>query len=140
VTQDATAAAGTNVLSVPIVDAAAVSGSSDVAGDISLATSNANDTFSANVTPDSFNYVGAFSLDAVTPSNGNVSVGFDFMADDDQLNLTPGQTLTQSYNVTVADSQNPAENVSQTVSVTVGELATTVSCSRLASAPIRSPT
>ena len=28
--------------------------------------------------------------------------------------------MTQSYNVTVADAQNPAENVSQTVSVTVG--------------------
>ena len=119
-TQDATAAAGTDVLSVPSVDATAVSGSSEVTGDISLAVINANDTFSANVTPDGSNYVGSFSLDPMTGSNGNVSVGFDFMADDDQLNLTPGQTLTQSYNVTVADAQNPAENVSQTVSVTVG--------------------
>ena len=120
ITQDATAAAGTDVLSVPSVDATAVSGSSEVTGDISLAVINANDTFSANVTPDGSNYVGSFSLDPVTGSNGNVSVGFDFMADDDQMNLTPGQTLTQSYNVTVADAQNPAENVSQTVSVTVG--------------------
>jgi hypothetical protein len=119
-TQDATAAAGTDVLAVPSVDATTVSGSSDVAGDISLATSNATDTFSASVTPDGADYVGAFALDPVTASNGNVSVGFDFMANDDQINLAPGQTLTQSYNVTVADAQNPADNFSQTVSVTVG--------------------
>ena len=36
------------------------------------------------------------------------------------MNLAPGQTLTQSYNVTVADAQNPAENTAQTVSVTIG--------------------
>jgi VCBS repeat-containing protein len=54
----------------------------------------------------------------VTESNGTASVEFDF--NNDQINLTPGETLTQSYNVSVADAQNPAENANQTVSVTVG--------------------
>ena len=74
----------------------------------------------ASVTPDGSNYAGSFSLDQPTESNGHVSVDFDFMANRDQMNPTPGQVVTQSYNITVADAQNPAENTTQTVSVTVG--------------------
>jgi hypothetical protein len=47
-----------------------------------------------------------------------VSVGFAF--NDGQVNLTTGETLTQSYNVAVADAQNPAADQAQTVSVTIG--------------------
>jgi probable HAF family extracellular repeat protein len=89
-------------------------------GSISFADADPASTISASVTPEGSNYIGSFSLDQPTASNGTVSVGFDFMANNDQLNLTPGETLTQSYSVSVADAQNPAENVNQTVSVTVG--------------------
>jgi Legume lectin domain len=119
-TQDATLAAGTDVVSVPSVDSTAVSGTDDVAGNISFADSNVHDALSASVTPESSGYVGSFSVDAVTDNNGNESVGFEFMSANDQINLAPGQTLSQSYNVTVADVQNPAGNVTQTVSVSIG--------------------
>jgi hypothetical protein len=91
-----------------------------VSGDIALADSDAASGLSAGFTPDGSNYLGSFSLDTPTESNGNVSVGFEFMAPNDQINLAPGETLTQSYNVTVADAQNPAENLNQTISVTIG--------------------
>ena len=93
---------------------------SEVTGNISFADSNANDTLSASVTPDGSGNAGTFSLDPVTEDNGTASVGFKFMPGNDQLNFAPGQTETQSYNVSVTDAQNPAENVNQTVSVSIG--------------------
>jgi VCBS repeat-containing protein len=56
----------------------------------------------------------------VTDNNGDFSAGFAFSLTNDQINLAPGQTLTQSYNVSVADAQDPAANVNQTVSVSIG--------------------
>ena len=91
-----------------------------VSGAISLADANSHDTFTDSVTPDGSNYAGSFSLGQPVDDNGHVAVDFDFMANNDQMNLAPGQTVTQSYNVSVADVQNPAENATQTVSVTVG--------------------
>ncbi len=91
-----------------------------VNGSLSFADAHSGDTLSASVTPDGTNYIGSFTLDQPTESKGHVSVGFDFMANNDQMNLTPGEILTQSYNISVADSQNPAANISQTVAVTVG--------------------
>ena len=72
------------------------------------------------MTPDGSNYVGSFSLGQPVDDNGHVAMNFDFMANNDRINLPPGQTVTQSYNVSIADVQNPAENATQTVSVTVG--------------------
>jgi len=96
-----------------------VPNTSEVTGNISFADSNANDTLSASVTPDDSGNAGAFSLDPATEANGTASVGFEFMPSNDQLNLAPGQTVTQSYNVSLTDAQNPAENVNQTVSVSI---------------------
>ena len=56
----------------------------------------------------------------MTDNNGNVSVGFEFNLASDQINFAPGETPTQSYNVGIIDAQNPAENVNQTVSVSIG--------------------
>ena len=94
--------------------------SDNASGSISFADSHTGDTFTDSVTPDGSHYAGSFSLDQPTDSNGTVSVDFDFMANNDQMNLAPGETVTQSYDVSVADAQNPAENTTQTVSVTVG--------------------
>ncbi len=112
----ATGTAAPSVVSTAVSTATTDSAS----GDISFATPHGGDTFTDSVTPDGTNYGGSFSLDQPVETNGHVSVGFDFMADNDQINLTPGETLTQSYSVNIADAQNPAENISQTVSVTVG--------------------
>jgi len=117
---DVTPSGGTDLESVPSVDSTAVPGTSDVVGNISFADSNANDTLSASVTSDGAGYVGTFSFDPATESNGTASVGFEFSLGNDQNNLTPGETLTQSYGVSVTDAQNPAANMNQTVSVSIG--------------------
>ena len=92
----------------------------NVEGAISFTGGSPADTYSASVTPEGPNYAGTFSLDPVTESNRTVSVAFEFMPSNDQLNLAPGQTLTQSYNVSVIDAQNPGANSNQTVSVSLG--------------------
>jgi Legume lectin domain len=88
-------------------------------GTVTFADNDA-DALTANVTPEGSHYVGTFTLDPVTQSNGAASLGFHFDLGDDQINLAPGQTLTQSYGINITDAQNPAMNVTQTVAVTVG--------------------
>jgi hypothetical protein len=109
-----------SVVGVSDVDPALVPGTSNVVGNIAVADSNPADTVSASFTPEGANYAGTFSLDPVTESNGVASVGFEFNLGNDQINLAPEQTLTQSYAVAVTDPQNPAVNVNQTVSVSIG--------------------
>jgi subtilisin family serine protease len=74
----------------------------------------------ASFTPDGSNYAGSFSLGQVSSNNGVVSAGFEFSLGNDQINLPSGQTLTQSYSIGLSDSQNPAANSEQTVSVSIG--------------------
>jgi len=88
------------------------------AGTVTFADADSSGTPTATVAPESSNDLGQFSLGAVTESNGSASVEFDFNGD--QVHLASGQTLTQSYNVSLADGQNPAADQSQTVSVTIG--------------------
>ena len=63
-------------------------------------------------------YVGDFTIDAPNASNGQETVDWQF--DLNSSSIT--QTITQSYNVTVADTQPDGVNntTAQTVSVTVG--------------------
>ncbi len=92
--------------------------SEGVSGSITFAAANSASAETASFTPDGSNYLGSFSLGHVTENNGAASVEFNF--NNDQINLAPGQTLTQSYNVGVADPQNPAGTMNQTVSVSIG--------------------
>jgi hypothetical protein len=94
--------------------------STSVEGAVSLADSAPDDTHSASVTPEGTNYIGDFALNQVGTSNGATTVSWEFDFNNEQVTLAPGQTATQSYNVTVADMQNPAANQSQAVSVTIG--------------------
>ena len=103
---------GTSVISSATADG--------VNGSVTFADDSPSDTHTASATPDGADYVGSFSLTPVTEGNGSVTVGFDFMSSNDQINLAPGETVTQSYNVTVADAQNPAQTQNQTVSVSIG--------------------
>ncbi len=100
-----------------VVSSATANGDS---GTITFADANPADTFTASVTPESTNAIGSFSLGAVSESNGNASVAWTFDLGNDQLNLAPGQTVTQSYDVQVTDAQDPAQNVNQTVSISIG--------------------
>jgi FecR protein len=100
----------------PIVSSAATADGD--AGMITFADADTSSTPTATVTPESSNDLGQFGLGAVTESNGSSSVEFDFNGD--QVHLASGQTLTQSYNVSLTDAQNPAADQSQAVSVTIG--------------------
>ena len=117
-TIDATPSGGTDVISSPVVDSTALPGSSSVTGNMSFAKSNTNDTYSASVTPEASEYVGSFSLGAMSTSNGSASVAWGFDLGNDQINLAPSQTETQSFNVSVNEGPNTVLN--QTVSVSFG--------------------
>jgi VCBS repeat-containing protein len=94
--------------------------SNGVNGTIPFTDVDSSDTQSASFTPAGSNYVGTFSLDLVSASNGSSSVNFEFSLGDNAINLAPGETLTQSYGVSITDAQNSAANVNQTVSVSIG--------------------
>jgi hypothetical protein len=102
------------------VDPTVPPGTSNVVGNIAVADSNPADTVTASFTPEGSNYAGTFSLDPVTESNGTASVGFEFNLGNDQINLAPEKTLTQSYVVAVTDPQNLAVNMEQTISISIG--------------------
>ena len=63
-------------------------------------------------------YVGTFSVNPASASNGNISVSWGLDLSHDQINLAPGQTSTQSYDVVVNEGSNTVLN--QTVSVSLG--------------------
>ena len=78
-------------------DPAVVPGTSDVVGDITFAAPSPADSLTATFAPEGSDYIGTFTLGALTKSNGAASLGFEFDLGNDQINLGPGQTLTQSY-------------------------------------------
>jgi hypothetical protein len=93
----------------------------DVAnGTITLTDSDSSNTQTASFTPEGSGNTGTFSLDPVSVSGGSVSVGWEFSLDNDQINLATGATVTQAYGVSVTDPQNPALEINQTVSVSLG--------------------
>ena len=94
--------------------------SANVEGAILLPSAGPAATYSETVSPEGSGCIGSFSLDPVIESNGSASAGWNFNFDNDQFNLAPGQTETQSYRVTVADSQDPAIDMNQTVSISIG--------------------
>lgn len=87
---------------------------------ISVPDIESNNAYTESVKPDGSNYVGDVSLGSVTQSDGSASVDFGFSLSNDQINLAPGQSLTQSYSVSLVDAQNPGADVNQTVSVSIG--------------------
>ncbi len=107
--------------SVTIADPSAT-GSPAADGVISFAVADppspSGNPANASFTPEGSGYVGTFSLDPVSESNGSGSVRWEFNLGSDQINLPAGQTETQSYGVTVTEGQNAPVN--QTVSVSIG--------------------
>jgi hypothetical protein len=104
-----------------ITDAAAPSSAAATAGGtLSFADNDAASDLSASVTAEGQNYVGHLTTDTVTESNGAASIDYGFSLGNDQINVAPGQTVTQSYQVSLVDAQNPAANATQTVAVSIG--------------------
>jgi hypothetical protein len=89
-------------------------------GTLSFADNDAASNLSASVTPDGDNYVGHLTTGAVTESGGTASIDYGFTLGNDQINVASGQTVTQSYQISLTDAQNPAANATQTVAVTIG--------------------
>jgi VCBS repeat-containing protein len=99
-------------------DPTVVPGTSDVEGYIAFTDPNSGDALTAAATPEGSNYIGTFVLDPVSKSGDTATLDFQFNLASDQINLAPGETLTQSYEVSVANGQNTLVN--QSVSVTIG--------------------
>jgi hypothetical protein len=114
---------GTDVVDPPTMGSAGSStvssnGSEGANGTITFANFNFSSAETANFIPEGSDYVGMFSLDPVSSSDGSASVGWEFHLGNDQIQLSPGETVTQSYDVTVNDEQS--STVHQTASVSVG--------------------
>jgi hypothetical protein len=90
----------------------------NVAGNISFADLDSHPSFSTTVTPDGTGYVGNFSPEPVSKSFGVETEGWNFTLATDQINLAPGATLTQSYQLTVSDGQGSTLN--ETASISIG--------------------
>jgi hypothetical protein len=100
-----------------IITESSASSAMTVEGSISLNDSGPIDT---SVTPEGSNYIGNFSLDAPTENNGTTTVGYAFEPGSAPASLATGETLTQSYDVSISDAQNPAQSQTRAVSVSIG--------------------
>jgi VCBS repeat-containing protein len=87
-------------------------------GSIAFSDIETADTHTANFTPDGSGYVGTLSLDPVSESGGSGSVGWHYSVDNADIQfLAQGQTLVQTYTVTVAD--NHGASTLQTVTIAI---------------------
>src|SRR5207237_496483 len=108
-----------------VSELAASAGSSTLdtaSGSVSFTDLDLTDTHSATVAAPPSGYLGTFSLDAVGPDStggGTGSVGWHFAVADGALDfLAAGQTLTQSYDVTLADGHGGSASQTVTISIT----------------------
>lgn len=86
-----------------------------IAGTISFDDPDGADIH-ATSSPDGQNYAGTFHIQSTNEDDGTGSVAWSF--DFNNVNLLSGQTLTQSYDVTVADQQGAT--AAQQISVSIG--------------------
>ena len=103
-----------------ITDAPATNAPATAEGTLSFVDNDAATDLSANVAPEGQNYVGNLTTGAVAESDGTASMDYGFSLGNDQIGVAAGQTVTQSYEVSLNDAQNPAANTTQTVAVTIG--------------------
>jgi len=102
-----------------IITDSSVSSAITVDGSISLTGSGPDDPITETITPDGTNYIGNFSLDAPTNDNGTTKVGCAFELGSAQADASTAETLTQSYAVSIVDT-DPALSQTQTISVSIG--------------------
>jgi hypothetical protein len=89
-------------------------------GTISIADSDPRDTYSVSVTPEGHDYVGSFSLHQDSAGNGANAFDWEFSLNKDGSSLAAGQTLIQSYDISINAAQNPGASQTQSVSVSIG--------------------
>jgi hypothetical protein len=89
-----------------------------VEGTITVANHGATGTLATSVKAEGADYIGEFSVHPAIAADGATSVGFNFDLGHGQINLAPGQTVTQSYDVNVSEGTTTV--LHQTVSVSVG--------------------
>jgi hypothetical protein len=109
-----------------------VSAASVANGTIQFTDANPADTHMATEQANGANYIGTFALDDPANNNSNVteangstpgSVDWHFNLTSSELNGLPiGDTVTQSYNVTIDDGQ-PGGQMTQTVAISWGSVA-----------------
>jgi VCBS repeat-containing protein len=86
-------------------------------GTIQFADAETGDTHTASFTGQS-GYVGSFSLDPVSESGGTGSVDWHFTVDNSDIQfLSQGQTLTQVYQVNVADNHGGTSEQDVTITI-----------------------
>jgi hypothetical protein len=116
---DDVAVTSTNASSSAVAGAAAATpGVDTTGGSVAFTSAAPTDVETASFTPDAAGYAGHFSLGAVSDSNGSGAVAWAFSLDHDQINLAPGATQTQSYDVTVGAPAAVAAQ--QTIAVSIG--------------------
>jgi VCBS repeat-containing protein len=87
-------------------------------GSIAFSDVETADTHSASFTPDGSGYVGTFSLDPLSESGGSGSVAWHYSVNNTDIQfLAQGQTLVQTYSVTVADDHGAS--TLQTVTIAI---------------------
>jgi hypothetical protein len=91
-----------------------------VSGTITFADTASSGPQTVSFMSEGANYLGDFSLDQLATSDNGTSVGFQFSLDGDQISIPSNKALIQSYDVNITDAQNPAANLQQTVSVSIG--------------------
>ncbi|WP_051462652.1 VCBS domain-containing protein [Bradyrhizobium sp. URHA0013] len=88
-------------------------------GSISFSDAEAADTHTASFTAQDGGYVGTFSLDPVSEVPGSGSIAWHYTVDNADIQfLAQGQTLVQTYAVTILDSNGASSNV-QNISVAI---------------------
>jgi hypothetical protein len=97
-----------------------VANADGLSGSIAFSDIGNGDTFNASFAARGTSDAGSFSLGPVNESNGTVSVDWAFKLAGQANSPASGETLTESYDVTISDAQNPVSSVNQTVSVTIG--------------------
>ena len=89
-------------------------------GEISFTDTDPTETHSATAAAENSGYIGTFSLDPATESNGSGFVQWQFQVNNSALQyLAQGEMLTQSYDVTINGSDPGSAPLTQTVTVTL---------------------
>ena len=87
-------------------------------GVIAFSDIETGDTHTASFTPQAGGYVGTFSLDPVSESGGSGTVGWHFTVDNADIQfLAQGQTMTQTYSVSIPDDHGQLTQQDVTVAI-----------------------
>jgi hypothetical protein len=102
----------------PLLDSSATT--NGATGTITFVNADTSNNLTPSFTPEGPDYIGTFTLEPVSELKGGASVAWEFNLGNDQIDLAPGQTITQSYAVSLTDMGSKAVAINETVSVSIG--------------------